>query len=196
MKTIFSFNPLASKQLITILDRQSSSLPISTHKWSLSQATGPARQRYGNQRNYALRWQVSSVPVAPKNASQLYCLLPPSQTRSQGFSAGGEVSGNEVVSQFVVYSSRHSVLLGFVCRMFLFLSGFSLRFLKAISLPAPRAERNVILGVDLSLNFSSVLTDFFISFSLSVAEFSFSLKVKEIKINTLRKYICQISNEA
>ena len=54
----------------------------------------------------------------------------------------------------------------------------------------------MILGVVLSLNFSSVLTDFFISFSLSVAEFSFSLKVEEIKINTLRKHICQISYEA
>lgn len=41
--------------------------------------------------------------------------------------------------------------------MFLFLSGLSLRFLNATSLPSP-LERKVILGVDRSLNLASVLT--------------------------------------
>lgn len=41
--------------------------------------------------------------------------------------------------------------------MFLFLSGLSLRFLNATSLPSPLA-RKVILGVDRSLNLASVLS--------------------------------------
>ena len=42
--------------------------------------------------------------------------------------------------------------------MFLFLSGLSLRFLNATSLPS-LPVRKVILGVDRSLNLASVLTD-------------------------------------
>ena len=41
--------------------------------------------------------------------------------------------------------------------MFLFLSGLSLRFLNATSLPSPLG-RKVILGVDRSLNLASVLS--------------------------------------
>lgn len=68
------------------------------------------------------------------------------------------------------------VLLGSVCRMFLFFSGLSLRFLKATSFPSP-TERKVILGVDRSLNFTtvefgSVVVVFRISLSLAEALFA------------------------
>ena len=73
------------------------------------------------------------------------------------------------------------VLLGSVCLTFLFLSGLSFRFLKATSLPAP-SERNIILGVDRSLNLISVLTGssgMSCFLSLSFDDFGFSLEKED-----------------
>lgn len=71
--------------------------------------------------------------------------------------------------------------------MFLFLSGLSLRFLKATSSLSP-AERKVILGVDRSLNFTSVVTAsvaVVCLFSFSLAEAVFSLQRERITYHGL-----------
>lgn len=76
-----------------------------------------------------------------------------------------------------------SILLGSVCRTFLFFPGLSFRFLNATSLPAP-SERKVILGVERSLNLTSFGTDSPVGAcfsSLPFDEFSFFLETERIK---------------
>ena len=80
-----------------------------------------------------------------------------------------------------------SILLGSVCRTFLFFPGLSFRFLNATSLPAP-SERKVILGVERSLNLTSFGIDSPVGTcfsSLPFDEFSFFLETERIKYNTM-----------
>lgn len=77
-----------------------------------------------------------------------------------------------------------SILLGSVCRTFLFFPGLSFRFLNATSLPAP-SERKVILGVERSLNLTSFGIDSPVGTcfsSLPFDEFSFFLETERIKV--------------